>query len=146
MFSAGITYAVSRACKQGLLKSCTCSRTARPKNLPRDWSWGGFVDQLCLIINWIFYGFSCGDNVDYGYRFSQDFVDTPEKEINSIVQYQSSMNTNQTIYGGRKRRVFRRGRIRRQMNIHNNEVGRRVSPAPKKWRIHFFEYLRLFID
>ncbi|CAF5111042.1 unnamed protein product, partial [Rotaria sp. Silwood1] len=40
MFSAGITYAVSRACKQGLLKSCTCSRTARPKNLPRDWSWG----------------------------------------------------------------------------------------------------------
>ncbi len=70
--------------------------------------------------------------MDYGYRFSQDFVDTPEKEINSIVQYQSSMNTNQTIYGGRKRRVFRRGRIRRQMNIHNNEVGRRVSPAPKK--------------
>lgn len=45
MFSAGITYAVSRACKQGLLKSCTCSRTARPKNLPRDWSWGGLVNE-----------------------------------------------------------------------------------------------------
>ncbi len=41
MLSAGVTYAVSRACKQGLLKSCTCSRTARPKNLPRDWAWGG---------------------------------------------------------------------------------------------------------
>jgi hypothetical protein len=75
--------------------------------------------------------------VDYGYRFSQDFVDTPEKEINSIVQYQSSMNTNQTIYGGRKRRVFRRGRIRRQMNIHNNEVGRRVS-LPQKMKNSFF--------
>jgi wingless-type MMTV integration site family protein 5 len=41
MLSAGVTYAVSRACKQGLLKSCSCSRTARPKNLPRDWAWGG---------------------------------------------------------------------------------------------------------
>ena len=41
MLSAGVTYAVSRACKQGLLKSCSCSRSARPKNLPRDWTWGG---------------------------------------------------------------------------------------------------------
>ncbi len=41
MLSAGVTYAVSRACKQGLLKSCTCSRATRPKNLPRDWAWGG---------------------------------------------------------------------------------------------------------
>ena len=67
--------------------------------------------------------------MDYGYRFSQDFVDTPEKEIDSIVpiQYQSPVDTNQTIYSGRKRKIFRRGRLRRQMNIHNNEVGRRVS-------------------
>jgi len=46
MLSAGVTYAVSRACKQGLLKSCTCSRTARPKNLPRDWAWGGSVNGI----------------------------------------------------------------------------------------------------
>ena len=38
------------------------------------------------------------------------------------------MNQNQTmVYGGRKRKVVRHGRLRRQMNIHNNEVGRRVS-------------------
>ncbi|CAF1040834.1 unnamed protein product [Rotaria sp. Silwood1] len=110
MFSAGITYAVSRACKQGLLKSCTCSRTARPKNLPRDWSWGG-----------------CGDNIDYGYRFGRDFVDTPEKEINPVVRYNALMNRNQTmIHEGRKRKFFRHGRIRRQINLHNNEVGRRA--------------------
>ncbi len=129
MFSAGITYAVSRACKQGLLKSCTCSRTARPKNLPRDWSWGGLVDKLSLVIhfNKFSYSISCGDNIDYGYRFGQDFVDTPEKEIDSVVQYNPFINTNRTFYGGRKRKIFRRGRIRRQMNIHNNEVGRRVS-------------------
>lgn len=41
MLSAGVTFAVSRACKQGLLKSCGCSRAPRPKNLPRDWTWGG---------------------------------------------------------------------------------------------------------
>lgn len=72
-------------------------------------------------------GNSCGDNIDYGYRFSQDFVDTPEKEIDSVVQYNSFININGTGYGGRKRKVFRRGRIRRQVNIHNNEVGRRVN-------------------
>ncbi len=42
------------------------------------------------------------------------------------------INTNQTIYGGRKRKVFQRGRLRRQMNIHNNEVGRRVSLKKKQ--------------
>ncbi|CAF1449123.1 unnamed protein product [Adineta steineri] len=115
MFSAGITYAISRACKQGFLKSCSCSRATRPKNLPRDWSWGG-----------------CGDNIDYGYRFSRDFVDTPEKEIDSTAMYNSFINTNETVFGGggvvggRKKKLLRRGRIRRHMNVHNNEVGRRA--------------------
>lgn len=70
---------------------------------------------------------SCGDNVDYGYRFSQDFVDTPEKEIESGSPYGSLVYVNRTSIGGRRGRVFRRGQIRRQMNLHNNEVGRRVS-------------------
>ncbi|CAF4557598.1 unnamed protein product [Rotaria sp. Silwood1] len=111
MLSAGVTYAVSRACKQGLLKSCTCSRATRPKNLPRDWTWGG-----------------CGDNVDYGYRFGRDFVDTPEKEINpNIIDSPVLLfNTNQTKHQERQRKSLRRNRIRRQMNIHNNEVGRRA--------------------
>jgi wingless-type MMTV integration site family protein 5 len=118
MLSAGVTYAVSRACKQGLLKSCTCSRTARPKNLPRDWSWGG-----------------CGDNID-----------TPEKEIGPIVQYHpSSMNTNGTFYEGRRRKIVRRGRIRRQMNLHNNEVGRRVSFVNNYLSLSKNIFQRLFI-
>ncbi len=72
------------------------------------------------------YCYSCGDNIDYGYRFGRDFVDTPEKEIGSGISY-----TNQTISESRRRRFFRRGRIRREMNIHNNEVGRRVSSKNK---------------
>ena len=71
----------------------------------------------------------CGDNIQYGYRFSRDFVDTPEREINPKVINSSILfiNTNQTKYQERKRKSLRRGRIRRQMNIHNNEVGRRVN-------------------
>lgn len=57
--------AISRACREGELSSCGCSRTARPKDLPRDWLWGG-----------------CGDNVEYGYRFAKEFVDAKEREKN----------------------------------------------------------------
>ncbi len=76
----------------------------------------------------------CGDNIDYGYRFSRDFVDTPEKEINpNIINSPISfINTNQTEIEGKKRKPLRRSRIRRQMNIHNNEVGRRVNKQKKK--------------
>lgn len=61
--AAGVVNAVSRACREGELSSCGCSRAARPKDLPRDWLWGG-----------------CGDNLNYGYRFSKEFVDARERE------------------------------------------------------------------
>lgn len=57
--------AISRACREGELSTCGCSRSARPKDLPRDWLWGG-----------------CGDNVEYGYRFAKEFVDAREREKN----------------------------------------------------------------
>ena len=128
-FSAGITYAVSRACKQGLLKSCTCSRTASTEEFTTRLVMGR-VSRLNILKYFIYqifaYWNSCGDNIDYGYRFGRDFVDTPEKEIDAAIPYNSLMNTNQTVNGGRRRKFFQRGKIRRQMNIHNNEVGRRV--------------------
>lgn len=81
--------------------------------------------------------YRCGDNIEYGYRFSRDFVDTPEREINSnggspLAFYAVG---NQTDNDGKKRKLLRRGRIRRQMNIHNNEVGRRVSRSARRNRI-----------
>lgn len=87
--AAGVSYSVSRACKDGQLQSCGCSRMNRPKDLRKDWVWGG-----------------CGDNVDYGYKFTQIFVDIREKE-----------------------RRFKRGHRaqgRSLMNLHNNEAGRRA--------------------
>lgn len=87
--AAGVVNAVSRACREGELSSCGCSRAARPKDLPRDWLWGG-----------------CGDNLNYGYRFSKEFVDAREREKSYPKgSYESA---------------------RLMMNIHNNEAGRRV--------------------
>lgn len=94
--AAGVVNAVSRACREGELSSCGCSRAARPKDLPRDWLWGG-----------------CGDNLNYGYRFSREFVDARERE-----------------------KSFPKGSAesgRQQMNLHNNEAGRRVR---EKQRTH----------
>lgn len=87
--AAGVVNAVSRACREGELSSCGCSRAARPKDLPRDWLWGG-----------------CGDNLNYGYRFSKEFVDARERE-----------------------KTYEKGSMesaRLLMNLHNNEAGRRV--------------------
>lgn len=87
--AAGVVNAVSRACREGELSSCGCSRAARPKDLPRDWLWGG-----------------CGDNLNYGYRFSREFVDAREREKSFPKgSYESA---------------------RLLMNLHNNEAGRRV--------------------
>ncbi|ESO85170.1 hypothetical protein LOTGIDRAFT_130786, partial [Lottia gigantea] len=63
--AAGVVYAISRACREGELSKCGCSRARRPKDLHRDWIWGG-----------------CGDNIEYGYKFAKAFVDMREKEKN----------------------------------------------------------------
>ncbi|XP_049871476.1 protein Wnt-1 [Pectinophora gossypiella] len=70
--SAGVTHAVSRACAEGSIESCTCdyshvdrtphrSRAAAAANV-RVWKWGG-----------------CSDNIGFGFRFSREFVDTGER-------------------------------------------------------------------
>ncbi|XP_054257211.1 protein Wnt-5b-like [Macrosteles quadrilineatus] len=87
--AAGVVHSISRACRDGQLGSCGCSRSGRPRDLHREWIWGG-----------------CGDNLEYGYKFTQGFVDVRERE-----------------------RTFRRGsreQGRALMNLHNNEAGRRA--------------------
>ncbi|KAI8427530.1 hypothetical protein MSG28_002054 [Choristoneura fumiferana] len=70
--SAGVAHAVSRACAEGAIESCTCdyshverqphrSRAAAAANV-RVWKWGG-----------------CSDNIGFGFRFSREFVDTGER-------------------------------------------------------------------
>uniref|UniRef100_A0AC35EW13 Protein Wnt n=1 Tax=Panagrolaimus sp. PS1159 TaxID=55785 RepID=A0AC35EW13_9BILA len=93
ILSAGVTHEIGRRCRLGMLKSCGCSDTSKipkdvaPDGVKDDWQWGG-----------------CGDNVDYGIKFSKNFIDVREKE---------TMKRSET-HG------------RSLMNRWNNEVGRKI--------------------
>nr|WCQ76354.1 wingless [Triops longicaudatus] len=80
VMSAAVTHAVARACSEGTIESCTCDYTHRHRRLSgTDWEWGG-----------------CSDNIQFGVKFSREFVDEGEKGHD----------------------------IRYMMNLHNNEAGR----------------------
>nr|CAD7570494.1 unnamed protein product [Timema californicum] len=86
--AAGVTYAVTRACTMGDLVECSRSRlgsmspehAAITNAADGDWEWGG-----------------CGDNVNFGYRKSKDFMDAPYR---------------------------RRSDIKTLVRLHNNDAGR----------------------
>ncbi|KAF6087164.1 Wnt family member 2 [Phyllostomus discolor] len=63
--SAGVVFAITRACSQGELKSCSCD--PKKKGSSRDnkgtFDWGG-----------------CSDNIDYGIKFARAFVDAKERQ------------------------------------------------------------------
>ncbi|PKK29902.1 wingless-type MMTV integration site family member 2 [Columba livia] len=63
--SAGVVFAITRACSQGELKSCSCD--PKKKGSARDskghFDWGG-----------------CSDNIDYGIKFARAFVDAKEQK------------------------------------------------------------------
>ena len=63
--SAGVMYAVTKACSRGDLMKCGCDRRVRRRE-PTDgtFEWGG-----------------CSDNIRYGARFAKEFVDSNEAKI-----------------------------------------------------------------
>jgi len=97
--AAGVVHAVSRACRDAELSTCGCSRRPRPVAVAGDRRRDGGADD------WMWGG--CGDNTDYGYRFTRSFVDVREREKN----YPRHSD----------------GLARILMNVHNNEAGRLVS-------------------
>lgn len=62
--SAGVVYALTRACSQGELKSCNCDphKRGREKDEKGEFDWGG-----------------CSDNINYGINFAKAFIDAKEK-------------------------------------------------------------------
>nr|KAF7425094.1 hypothetical protein H0235_007532 [Vespula pensylvanica] len=97
--AAGVTYAVTRACTMGDLVECSCDKmTTKGNRLGKlaltadvkknlltegEWEWGG-----------------CGDNVNFGFRKSKDFMDAPYRK---------------------------RSDIKTLVKLHNNAAGRLVS-------------------
>ena len=51
MAAAAAASFVARACRDGQLSTCGCSRSSRPRQLHSDWTWGG-----------------CGDDLQFGYK------------------------------------------------------------------------------
>ncbi|XP_030077607.1 protein Wnt-2b isoform X2 [Microcaecilia unicolor] len=65
MSSAGVVYAITRACSQGELKTCSCdpNKKGHFKDETEEFDWGG-----------------CSDNIHYGIKFAKAFVDAKEKK------------------------------------------------------------------
>lgn len=64
--SAGVVYAITRACSQGELKICSCDSHKRGLGSDNngEFEWGG-----------------CSDNINFGIKFAKAFVDAREKMV-----------------------------------------------------------------
>lgn len=106
--AAGVSHAITQACSMGELLQCGCeltrsrappSPTAGPGTEGTAWEWGG-----------------CGDDVQFGYEKSQQFMDAKSKKGKND--------------------------IRALIDLHNNEAGRLVRlhalPAPSSIALHSF--------
>lgn len=64
--SAGVVYALTRACSQGELRTCNCDphKRGRDKDDRGEFDWGG-----------------CSDNINYGIKFSKTFIDAKERTV-----------------------------------------------------------------
>ncbi len=64
--SAGVVYAITRACSQGELKICNCDshKRGRASDERGAFDWGG-----------------CSDNINYGIKFAKAFVDARERMV-----------------------------------------------------------------
>lgn len=117
--SAGVAFAVTRACSSGELEKCGCDRTVHgvsPQGKCGRWgsasgrpgAWPSLIrGPLCTPCSG-FQWSGCSDNIAYGVAFSQSFVDVRERSK-----------------GASSSRAL--------MNLHNNEAGRKVT-----W--HFFHH------
>lgn len=92
--AAGVSHAITQACSMGELLQCGCeltrsrappSPTVGPGMEGTAWEWGG-----------------CGDDVQFGYEKSQQFMDAKSKKGKND--------------------------IRALIDLHNNEAGRLVRP------------------
>ncbi|XP_063411834.1 protein Wnt-6-like [Mytilus trossulus] len=79
--AAGVVYSVTEACNMGHLLQCTCDNHVQDITTDGEWEWGG-----------------CGDNVEYGYKKSKEFMDARKKK--------------------------RRGDLTTRIQLHNNDAGR----------------------
>ena len=107
--SAAAMFQVTRACAKGELKKCQCDHKSRDENLENYQKknnvqkngneWGG-----------------CSDNVLFGYKLSKKFVDSEEHQDLKLAKVDVE---------GKKELIYNKKEFK-LINLHNNEIGRRV--------------------
>jgi len=109
--SAGVVYAVTRACSSGQLNRCGCDRSVttrsppQPPPPPRGKQRRARSDGGTRLDAGSFQWSGCSDNIAYGVAFAKSFVDAGEKT-------------------GRNRSTLP---DRAVVNLHNNNAGRKAS-------------------
>jgi hypothetical protein len=99
-------YEITRSCSRGDLKKCSCDNTDQSKRI--NGSNGYFRLTKADGQNYEWRG--CSENVLFGYRLSKNFVDSKELQDTRLKNKDQS-------YMSKEMKL---------MNLHNNEVGRRV--------------------
>uniref|UniRef100_A0A8C0GYN7 Protein Wnt n=1 Tax=Chelonoidis abingdonii TaxID=106734 RepID=A0A8C0GYN7_CHEAB len=85
--SAGVAFAVTRACSRGELEKCGCDRKIRGVSA-EGFQWSG-----------------CSDNLSYGIAFSQAFVDNPERS-HGVSSSRALMNLHNNEAGRKVKRFL----------------------------------------
>lgn len=48
--SAGVAYAITKACSRGELNECSCDNKMQRKQAKKNWQWGGCSEVLMVLI------------------------------------------------------------------------------------------------
>ena len=100
-------YEITRSCSRGDLKKCSCENSQQSKQINE--SNGGYF-RLTKTNGQNYEWGGCSENVLFGYRLSKNFVDSKELQETRRTRKDNSYTSKEI----------------KLMNLHNNEVGRRV--------------------
>lgn len=78
---------IARACRDGQLASCGCSRSVRPSQLHEDWTWGG-----------------CGDDLEFGYKWV--WLLKKDYALNLFEMKYSTISSSQSLWSLIRANVF----------------------------------------